>query len=126
VNQKEQNYARRLEILHKLDQAILAAEPFESIAQSALELMRQLVPFKRATIVLYDFATHEAIIIAAHIEGESTLGKQARRRLDMFRNVNQLRAGKIRYIEDISALSQPSPLEQLLLMQPAMAMTAPF
>lgn len=114
MSQKYQNYAQRLELLHRLDRATLAGESFETIAELALSLMQQLIPFKRATILLCDFATREATVVAARIDGPTKYGWQARRSLNLFEYIDEFCA-KVRYVEDISAQPNLSPLEQLLL-----------
>ena len=103
-----------LEILHELDEAILSALPLEAIAQTALHRMRDLVPFQRASVVLYDFANAEATILAAWTEGETTQGPHTRSSLAMFRDVESRRTAEIRRVEDMSNLPQPGEVERLL------------
>lgn len=65
----EQNlarYAERLRLLHILDQAILAADSQEEIAQVALDGIRQLVPCIRTNIVLFDHDNQKAEILAVY------------------------------------------------------------
>ena len=49
--------ASRLELLHRVDRALLSASSIEQIAETALDHLRLLVPFDRATMMLIDEAT---------------------------------------------------------------------
>ncbi len=64
-------YSRRLEILHRIDQAILAADSLEAIAQAALRLVEQLVPCRQSCVVTLDCGTNEATFLAICDGGEA-------------------------------------------------------
>ncbi len=49
-----QRYAERLKTLHQIDQAILAAQSPQQIAEAALERIAQLVPCERASLVAFE------------------------------------------------------------------------
>lgn len=49
--------ASRLELLHRVDRAVLAAGSIEEIGETALDHLRLLVPFDRVTMMLIDEAT---------------------------------------------------------------------
>lgn len=65
-------YAARMEILHEIDRAILAARSPEEIATAALSRIQDLVPCQRAAIALADWATNELVIMAIKGRGETT------------------------------------------------------
>lgn len=54
--------AQRLEILHHIDRAMLTAQSPEAIAETALLRLRDLIPFQRADVVLFD--TDEMLVLA--------------------------------------------------------------
>ncbi|MCB0197185.1 MAG: PAS domain-containing protein, partial [Anaerolineae bacterium] len=64
AEQALRRYADRLEILYKIDQAILAAHSPEEIGQAALAHLQSLIPYQQATINLFDLKNNEAIVIA--------------------------------------------------------------
>jgi nitrate/nitrite-specific signal transduction histidine kinase len=66
-------YAGRLEVLHKIDRAILAAHSPQEIARTALGHLRQLVPCQRAGLTLLNFESNEAVILAVDAENETQL-----------------------------------------------------
>jgi PAS domain S-box-containing protein len=52
--------AKRLQIVHNIDRAVLAAASPAEIAAAAVRHVRQLVPCDRASVVLFDFERGEA------------------------------------------------------------------
>ena len=64
------NYANRLEILHKIDQGILAAQSPSEIAQFALGHLRDLIPCQRASVTLHYPEFLEAELIAVNTDVE--------------------------------------------------------
>jgi PAS domain S-box-containing protein len=99
-------YAERLKVLHEIDQAILAAQLPETIAQAALHPLRQLVPCQWAGIVLFDLEANEAVRLAVHANGETWVGAGTRLSLEIF-NIDELLQGKIHVIEGIRQLPLP-------------------
>lgn len=57
--------SKRLAVLREIDQAILAAQSPQEIAEAALSRIRQLVPCQRASVVLFDWETEIGMILAA-------------------------------------------------------------
>ena len=107
-------YADRLQVLHEIDQAIVATHSEEEIAQAALRHVRQLVPCLRASVMVFDFEASEMSLLAAHADGESRLGKGWRGSLEWAWFVEGLEQGQIHVVEDILALSPSSPLMEAL------------
>jgi signal transduction histidine kinase len=107
-------YAERLRILREIDRGILAAQSLEEIALAALRHMRELVPCLRASIVLFDFESHSATVLAAHANGETRIGTGRRLSLDEFADVEALRQGRVYVVEDSFALAHPSSATQAL------------
>jgi PAS domain S-box-containing protein len=102
------NYATRLRILHDIDRAILHAETPAAIADVTLRHLRELIPSRRASVVLLDLAHSELEILAAHVNGETTLGAQTRAPISMWAEIDTLRQGQIFFVHDLAAISDPS------------------
>jgi signal transduction histidine kinase len=103
-------YAERLRILREIDRGILAAQSLAEIALAALRHMRELVPCLRASVMLFDFESHTATVLAAHVNGETKIGTGQRLALDELGGVEILRQGEVYSVEDF----QPSPSVQVL------------
>ncbi|GAB4559152.1 MAG: hypothetical protein Kow0047_04800 [Anaerolineae bacterium] len=58
-------YVRRLSILRELDEAVLAAESPESVAQATVEYLSELLPCKRTCVLQFDWERGEGVILAA-------------------------------------------------------------
>ncbi|HOW67194.1 MAG TPA: histidine kinase [Candidatus Paceibacterota bacterium] len=66
-------FAERLQGIHELDKAILAAQSPEAIAQVALRRLRHLLPYRQATLVELDAERHHATVLAS-IQGRRISG----------------------------------------------------
>jgi len=100
-------YAERLRILREVDQAILQAQSAEAIAQAAAEHIRRLVPCQRVSVVLFDFEAGETTMLAAHVNGETAIGRGTRVPLSALDISEGLRRGRVHMVEDTSALPDP-------------------
>lgn len=105
----------RLKMLHEIDQAILTAQSSEEIAEAALGYIRRLIPWKQASVLLYDFEANESTLLAIHLEGDTRLTKGQRFVLEPSENITRLRQGQPYSVEDVAALAKPSDTEQQLL-----------
>jgi PAS domain S-box-containing protein len=69
-------YAGRLRALHHIDQAILAAQSMEAIAEAALAHLPQMMNCVRASVMLLDFETQEASLLAVYtLHGTTQAGQ---------------------------------------------------
>jgi diguanylate cyclase (GGDEF)-like protein/PAS domain S-box-containing protein len=109
-----QRYADRLKTLREIDRAILASQSKEEIARVALHHLRQLVPYHRLSVYLFDLKAQEAVVLAVDVPGITRVGPGARIPLEAFsfERVLALSEGKIWAIDDMSALPSLSPLLQ--------------
>jgi PAS domain S-box-containing protein len=107
-------HAERLETQHQIDQAILAAESPESIAQAALGYMRQLVPYLRASVTVFDFEAGEMSLLGVYADAETQLEQGWRGPLEWALFIEELRQGEVHEVEDLQLLSPRSPLTELL------------
>lgn len=102
-------YADRLEVLHEIDQAILAAHSPEEIAQAALGHIRRLVPCRRAGVGLLDDKTNEVVILAIEAGYESQLKAGSRLPMERYRQmIDELQQGRI-FRHQAIALSPDHP-----------------
>jgi signal transduction histidine kinase len=120
ADQRLQQYAERLEILHEIDKAILDAQSPEATAQTVAYHLRQLLPCQRVSVTLLDFQSQQIVIFASAADeevGEPSSGR--RLPLDTFDNVAEmlelLRRGAAQLVPDLRdlALSSPSTREVL-------------
>ena len=107
-------YAERLSILHEIDQAILAAQSPEEIAEAALRRIQRLVPCQRASLTLFDYAADQATVLTAQTDGLNGLESGARFALKDSGWVEQLRQDGGFVVDDIVSLSFPTPVVQAL------------
>jgi signal transduction histidine kinase len=81
VEERLQQYAKRLEILHEIDQAILAAESFEAVVQATIGHVQNVLPCDRVSFILLDFDTHHIILFEP--SGENNSPKPLEKRIPM-------------------------------------------
>jgi hypothetical protein len=55
ADQRLQQYAERLEILHEIDRAILDAQSLEASAQTVVHHLHEFLPCERVSVTLLDF-----------------------------------------------------------------------
>ena len=72
VEERLNQYTKRLEILHEIDQAILAAESLEAIAHATIERVQNALPCDRAIFILLDFNTHQVILFDLSQKNKNT------------------------------------------------------
>ena len=58
----------RMQVLREVGEAALAEQSPEAIAQLALERVKSLVPYRRASVALYDFEAYRARVLAVRYE----------------------------------------------------------
>lgn len=108
-----QQYADLLGVLHRIDQAILAAQSPEAIGQAVLEYIRTLVFCEQARMTLFDFEQQKAVLLAINQNGNTQTGAQETFPLDNFGDIETLRQGQP-LVDDLSA-GPLSPLDKRLL-----------
>ncbi len=109
-----QRYAARMEILHEIDQAILAAQSIEAVVQAALSRIHLLTPNRRAGVILFNTETDEALAVAAITNGQ--MGDVGTRfPLSEFEIADALRQGRVHVRNDLSNVTTLSPVEQRML-----------
>jgi signal transduction histidine kinase len=96
--------AERLAILREIDQAILAAGSPDAIAAAALRRIRRLVPCRRATVALFELEAGEASLLAVDDPGQPAVRAGSRVPLAELGELDDLRAGAVRQVEDVIAV----------------------
>jgi PAS domain S-box-containing protein len=101
-------YTQRLEILHAIDQAILAAHSIEAIAEAALGHMRALIPCRWASVAVFDRDVREIAVLAIHANDHGEPVVQTSGTLEPSQIVDALRRGEVQVVEDTAAFSAPA------------------
>lgn len=118
--------AQRLASLHEIDRDILLAQSLSDLVGTALFKMRQLVPCQHAFIVLFNFETGIAQVVAGSGNGDGDLVDGTAMPIADFA-LDETWLAETRYIEDVAALkSGPCALNRLLLAKTRSYLTVPL
>lgn len=109
-----QHYARRLESMHDIDVAILAARSLREIAAAALQRLRQLIPAERAAIVAFHPATGDGEYVAVDSVPGLEAADSGRAQVGHFLP-GELERNRTLYIPDLAASAMRSPAIDRLL-----------
>ncbi len=103
-------YADRLGLLHEIDRAMLSQQSPEAIACTALRRIRQLVASIRASVVVFDWESAEAVIVAVD-PADTSIGAGARVPLALFGDLEALRQGqgRLNLVSDAAELAPQTP-----------------
>jgi PAS domain S-box-containing protein len=104
--------ADRLTMLHDMDQAILAAQSPAEVGRAAMGRIRRMVPCQRCTVVLFDFDTGQAELIAGYSGG--TQMNPVPLPLAEFPAAEVLQRGSIHYVEDLNTAGDLPPMMRQL------------
>ena len=85
--------------LHDFDRALFAAETTEAVAETALRQLRQLLPARYITIVLFDFDAEQATVVAAYSQGNRRMRGGSRWPLSEVEIPAELRRGEPHQVE---------------------------
>jgi PAS domain S-box-containing protein len=105
-------YTERLQILHEIDQSIVAARLPETIAIAAIHRIRRLIPCQRVMVMAVE-ADDQINLLAAASDDEIDSVADLNVYREMFKD-HPLGRGMIQGNVDLSALPQHSPLQQAL------------
>ncbi len=94
--------AAELGIMRAVDQAVLAGEPLENVAQAALARLLDLVPVQRASVVLYDDERRTARPLVQAGALDEVLPKEPLP-LEDWGDRDDLRHANIRYVSDLES-----------------------
>ncbi|MCP4544547.1 MAG: response regulator [Chloroflexi bacterium] len=110
------HYADRLEMMHKIDQAILAARSPETIAVAAISRIRGLLACQRA-VVIEVTETGQIKELASESSGTIALKASVDVYREMFegQSMDTLNKGIVQGVEDLDTIQhRHSPLQQML------------
>jgi signal transduction histidine kinase/CheY-like chemotaxis protein len=107
-------YAERLEILHEIDRAVIAAEAPAAVAEAALRRLRPLLGTPRAVVTVFDLAAGEGEWLAVNADTPSAVGAGARFPLAMMGDLDALRRGELQVIDDVAALGHIPQAQALM------------
>jgi len=109
---------RRLEILREIDQAILEARSPSAIARMGLHHVRRLMPCLGGVVAMLDLEIDEILVLAAEVDGDAKTQDETRVWLSELKwaraLVESLQQGQVHVVEDLHAISEPSPATQAL------------
>lgn len=106
--------AKRLENLRAIDRTILSAQSLEEIAQTTLQRLRPLVHYTRANVVVFDFDTREAEVLAMYVNSGTAMNVGTRLPLEHFPVARASWHNEGRILADMLKLEQPAPVVQTL------------
>ena len=115
IQEKLKQYAKRLEILHEIDQEILAADSLDTVVQATILHVQKLPPCDRASFMLIDFEGHQTTVF--EISEKSKYPNSFKQHIpvnnlpDFFAKLESLRQGGVRFINDLFS----SPLESSIM-----------
>ena len=119
AQQSLQETTERLNILHKIDQAILKAESKEAIAKAAISYIPRIIDCLRSDVVLFDLENNTLTVLATRTEGGeggTVAGSGWRMALEKVwrRLISRMSAGETVVVEDIATLDAADPFSVLL------------
>lgn len=105
-----QRYAERLQVLHEIDRAILAAQSPEAIALTAIQQIRRLIPCQRSLIIEFDAAGKGKLLALEN-------GRAAPAPTDWdetLHTIQLLQHEQVMVVENLEAAAFRSPLQERL------------
>ena len=100
--------AKRLDILHKIDLALIQGASVEALVNSVCGTLREFFKCEQAGAVLFDYTTREMIMFASNTSATSALDKGKRYPM-LPEVVEELTAQKIVVMEDFQELPEDYP-----------------
>lgn len=108
IEERLRRSAQRLETLQQIDRAILAVSSPREIAQAALLRLRQSIPYQQAALILFDFETNKAQVLAGQVDAQPAGTVLP---IDALSPLGSLRHREtVRYIEDLGMMLERPPL----------------
>ena len=107
AEEKQREFAARLQHLHRIDTAILSAESLEAIVNIALNYIDQLIPAISISIALLDVSERRLAIIGSTDPDHYPPGRELP--ITLLELLNNLEKEGFVYIADYKAIPNPSP-----------------
>ncbi len=67
------HYARLMEILHEIDTRLIDGGSVQALTENALAKIRELIPYTRANLSIFDEETHASTVVASNSHNETIL-----------------------------------------------------
>lgn len=109
-----QRHAARLITLREIDRGILAARSPEGIAQATMSHIRELVPCKGVSTVLFDLEAEQATVLSTLIDGESRYEVGTRHTFRLPDVPAEFHQGAVHLVEDTRTISDPVSVDDIL------------
>ena len=104
-----QRYTERMNFVHQIDVAILAAQSIPEIAQAVLARLQNLIPYTEAVVVLFDMPAQKV----SYIAGQNYLVDPNRKfPIAAWDTIDLLAQGQVFHASDLQGAAQLSPLLQ--------------
>jgi signal transduction histidine kinase len=127
IEERLQQHAKRLELLHEIDRAILAAQSLESIASTTILHIQNMIPCDRISFLLFDLKIHQAVLFEGTDENNSAGLLKKPVPMDLFPDfsaeVESLRQNDAWVNNDLLSIPLGSSALQTLLFQNYRSMT---
>ena len=109
-----EQYAKRLSILHSIDQAILAARSIEEVVNVVVSHIQQIVNPYELIVLAFNPDTEVVRTLAIGVEGTTQLAIGTELSPDEILGLDQLREGKTVQIEDLASYGDLPVIQSLL------------
>ncbi len=106
IESKLSRLVKRLEVLVRIQKAIVGAGTLEEIAGIVTESVAELVPSERSSVVVFDLKKNMARALAVSTGGETQLGTEYECSLDDFGVSEDLRNGKVSIQNDLASAGE--------------------
>ena len=106
-------FNQRLKHLQQTDRAILAAHSIEDIANAAVARVHELVPSRRASVVVFDAATGLGRIVGLRTSGYTQAEMGSEVPLGVFGSLDQLRQGRAHIVPDVDQIAGDETVSRL-------------
>lgn len=110
-------YTRRLEAISDIEVAILAARSSHEIAQAVISHIHRLVLCKLACIFIFDRDAKTVSIFPTRTRTERFLSPGKNHPIEVFGDLEDLRQGRTRVVDDLLTVPNPPPLVDILLQE---------
>ena len=101
------HYAARLDLLHEIDKAVIAADEPLAIAERAIRRLRELLQVPRAIVNLFDLASNEAEWLVAAGRHRVHQGPGVRFSMEFMGDLDGLRRGELQVLDTARLPSGP-------------------
>lgn len=115
TEEKLKSHAERLLLIHEIDRAVLEVNSPKDIAQAALASLKALIPFSRASVMIYQADRKNVELLAVSGRAEEDLGPSLQMPIGLFAMREDLERGVVWLMDDLSQLANESPIVEAFL-----------